>query len=230
MKDAKKSARGASYLIPLPDSEDWGLEEFYQFPHTYDQCYAFIYCLDTDLPARDQERIDNAFAAYPWRGGYSYVNIYTVLRNQLPPSARPKVASIHKASPGWLELLLNLEAATTLAKSVAVLAGAGVTAVAAYAKASKILGSINAERERARLRELQLTKEQIKAVRGSCEELAKAMGFRNLAELHRRTGDPEVTLRLLGAHYRRMRLIVEYVDDEKVRLPLEPGQEKLPPQ
>ena len=81
--------------------------------------------------------------------------------------------------------------------------------------------SLKAEREKSRLQQLQLRQQQIKAIRGSCDELAKSLGFKNLPDLHRRTNDPEVSLKLLAAHYRRMKVLVDYEEKEKVVLPFE---------
>lgn len=87
----------------------WKLDDLYEFPHAFSQCYAFIYCLDSQLNPRDKERIDNALVGYPWRGGYSYVNIYTVFQNQIPIQDRPEIKSISYASPGWLDIFLNAD-------------------------------------------------------------------------------------------------------------------------
>lgn len=210
-----------TYRIVLPGTEEWALKDLYQLPHTYEQCYSFVYCLDTELPARDRERVDEAFASYPFKGGYSYVNIYSVLYRQLPGRAKPRIKGVHKSSPGWLDLFLDLDAAICLAKSIAVLASSAVAATAAYAKAIKILANIKVERERARLKEIQLTQQQIRATKMCCDELAKSLGFKNLAELHRRTNNPEVSLKLLAAHYRRMDVLVEYDKDEKAIFPID---------
>jgi hypothetical protein len=198
---------------------NWQLEDLYELPHAFDQCYAFIYCLDSELDIRDRERIDGAFAAYPWRGGYSYVNIYTVLRNQVPWQHRPRVKAIQKASPGWLDLFLNAEVAIQVAQSVAALAGAGVAATKAYAFIKKTLSQIKVDREKAKLQELQLTAAQHKTLMGMCETMAKFLGFKNLKDLHARTGSPEVSLKLLSAHYRRTSVLLEYVESGKVELP-----------
>jgi hypothetical protein len=209
------------YRIVLPQSSDWSLQDLYVFPHTYEQCYTFVYCLDTQLPARDEEAIDHAFERYPWKGGYSYVNFYQVLRTRIPSAARPKLASMHKASPGWIELALNLDVAVQVAKSVALMSGSFVAAAAAYKKAWTLLLSIRTEREKARNQQLQLRQSQVKAIRGTCEELAKCLGFKNLNELHKRTSDPEVSLKLLAAHYRRLRTLHQYESRGKIELPVE---------
>lgn len=209
------------YHVPLPESEDWKLTDLYRFPHAFEQCYSFVYCLDTDLPSRDRERVDAAFTSYPFRGGYSYVNIYSVLAHQIPIHAKPRVASIHKASPGWLDLALHIGAAVEVAKAVATIMASGAAAVAAYTTAYKLLANIKAEREKARLKTMQLTSNQLKVVHASCNEMAKILGFKSLADLHRRTGNPEVSLKLLSAHYRRLQVLSEYVEEGKVVLPIE---------
>lgn len=199
----------------------WGLYDLYEFPHAFSQCYSFIYCLDSTLEARDRERIDAAFVGYPWRGGYSYVNIYTVFQNQLPERDRPQVKSISYASPGWLDLFLNVDVAIQVAKSVGILAGSAVAATKAYATIIKTLSGIKAEREKAKLHEMQLTQAQHKTLMGMCEDMAKFLGFKNVKELHQRTGSPEVSLKLLLAHYRRTSALVEFVKNGQAALPEE---------
>ena len=215
----KNNSDDPVYRIELPDSVDWTLNDLYVFPRTFEQCYTFIYCLDSDLPSRDKEAIDNAFANYPWAGGYSYVNFYQILRTRVPPKSRPKLRSIHKASPGWIELALNLNVAAEIAKSVALISGSAATAAAAYKSAWKLLHSLSTEREKAKTEQLRQKKKQIQEVRETCDELARCIGFSSLNDLHKRTKDPEISLKMLSAHYRRMRTLHEYDLKGKVRLP-----------
>ena len=209
------------YRIILPESGDWTLHDLYVFPHAYEQCYAFIYCLATDLHARDRESIDQAILEYPWNGGYSYVNFYALLQRQVPIRDRARIQSFHKASPGWIDLVLNLEAAAEVAKAIAVLSGAATAGAAAYTKTYKLLLSLKTEREKAATEQLQLRLKQIKLIRSTCEELAKSLGFKNLDDLHKRTGDPEKSLKILAAHYRRMKVIATFESKEKVFLPFD---------
>lgn len=218
-----KASEMPVYRIELPESTDWTLEDLYVFPRTFEQCYTFIYCLDSDLPSRDKVAIDNAFSNYPWAGGYSYVNFYQILRTRIPPKSRPKLRSIHKASPGWIELALNLDVAVEVAKSVALISGSSAAAVAAYKKAWTLLLSLRTEREKAKTERLRQKKNQVKEIRETCNELAKCMGFTSLADLHKRTKDPEISLKMLSAHYRRMRVLYEYEAKGKVHLPLSDG-------
>ncbi|MBI1752276.1 MAG: hypothetical protein HY014_05000 [Acidobacteria bacterium] len=202
-----------TYRILL--NEDWGLEDLYEFPHALSQCYSFIYCLDGELEPRNRERINLALQEYPWGGGYSYVNIYTVLNHQVPHLDRPKIVSIQKASPGWLDLLLNQNVAIQLAASVTTLIGAGTAALAAYKKGQKLLSDIQEQRIKAKVRQLELDAFQLKAMNTIATETAKNLGYRNLKALHQHTGDPEVSLKLLQAHYRRMSVLADYSNKGK---------------
>lgn len=201
-------------------NEDWVLEDLYEFPHALSQCYSFIYCLDSSLTPKDRNRINLALREYPWRGGYSYVNVYTVFKNQLPVRDRPKISSIKKASPGWLDLALNTGVAYQLAAAVSALSGSLIGAIAAYKKAYTLLLSINAARRKADIERIASTAAELKAFNAVCVELAKHLGFKSLNDLHKHTGDPEVSMKLLMAHYRRMSILVEYEKKGKAKLTL----------
>ncbi len=196
----------------------WSLEDLHLFPHAFSQAYEFAYCFDSDLDVRNLDRINDALQEYPWGGGYSYVNIYTVLHHQIPEPSRPLIKSIKYASPGWIELLLNSGVAIQVAKSVAALAGAGATAAFAYKKIDKARLEISEQRRKAKIADIKLTKDQIKAYRELSAEAAKYIKFTNLEMLHERTQDPSVTLNLLMAHWRRLNTIQDYVKLGKVIL------------
>ncbi|WP_238875867.1 hypothetical protein [Achromobacter xylosoxidans] len=213
-----------SYRVLL--NEDWDLEDLYEYPHALGQCYSFIYCLDSELNPRDQKRIDNAIREYPWRGGYSYVNMYTVLKNQVPARDQPKIQSIQKASPGWLDLLLNINVVQTVAAAVATLAGAAITAVGAYKKCHSMIMTLNAERRKRQVDNLQKSAAEIKALNNLCNELSKLLGFKSLEQLHQKTGDPEVSLKILMAHYRRLSVLAEYTKNGKATLTPRPSNRK----
>ena len=132
---------GGAYRVLLDGK--WQLEDLYTFAHAFSQCYAFIYCLDSELDPSDRDRINEAFTGYPWRGGYSYVNIYTVLRHQVPRRHQPSITSISYGSPGWLDILLNPDVALQVAKSVGILSGSTVMAAKAYAYCMKHIRQVS---------------------------------------------------------------------------------------
>lgn len=200
-------------------NERWELEDLYNFPHAYSQTHAFIYCFDTDIDPRNAERINIALEEYPWRGGYSYVNIYTVLHHQIPALHRPKIASIQYASPGWIDIFLNPDVALQVAKSVGILLGAGVAAIEAFKRVDKARLDIARQRREQNREFARISAEEAKALNEMSEEISKHLGFDSLKKLHQRTKNPEVTLKLLMAHYRRLRILGDYVESGKVSLP-----------
>ena len=219
MPTRQKSEHAKSYRIVLPDSGNWPLHDFYAFPRAYEQCYAFFYCLDTDLPERNEEVVDQAFENYPWQGGYSYVNFYFILLSRIPYNRRPQIQGFHKASPGWIDLALNIDVAVHIAKSVAIIAGSGYAVTVAYTKAWKLINSIKVERAKTKRATARLLKDEVKDLRSASEELAKVIGFNSLGALHKRTGNPETSLKLLIAQFRRLRTLQEYQKKSKILLP-----------
>ena len=217
---AVKKAADDVYRVVLDGN--WRLSDLYQFPRDFAQCYAFEYCLDTDLEARDRDRIDDALETYPWQGGYSYVNIYNVLQNQVPAKYRPKIDSISYGSPGWIDMTLHIDAAIQVAKAVAIVAGSMVAAVAAYRKINRMLSDIRTDNETAKI---DRTLAQARLLRKLCEEMAGILGFEKLEDLHKRTGDPETSLKLLLAQFRRVKRLAEYLQKGKAGLPIDPSEE-----
>jgi len=199
-------------------ARQWALNDLYEFPHAFSQTYAFAYCFESNLLPRDAERIDLALKSYPWRGGYSIVNIYKVLEHQVPSQYRPRIKSIQYASPGWIELILNLEPAVKVAASVAAIAGSMAATTKAYAAIQKTLHDIKLQREKSDLEHLELSRAQVIALRRLCEELAEIMGFKKFNELVERAGDIEVAGKILSAQFRRLKTICHYSKKGKVLL------------
>ncbi len=200
---------------------DWKLTDLYTFPHAFSQVYAFIYCFDSELDPIDRKRIKMRLEEYPWNGGYSVVNIYKVLQNQVPAPDRPKIYSIQKSSPGWLDLVLNPDVAIQVAKSISVLLGTASLAVKTYSLIQKTLSDLDTHRQKNNLQNTKHTKANSEAMMGLFDNLAKNLGFHNLADLHNQTGNPEVSLKLLVAHYRRVLIMLDFVKLGKVNLPEE---------
>lgn len=199
--------------------ERWELEDLYEFPYTYSQAHSFIYCLDYDSNEDSAKRVDFSLVNYPWQGGYSYTNIYTVFKNRIPEEDRPKVASIKYASPGWMDLFMNPQVALQVAESVGILLGAGVAAIETYKRIDKSRLEIARRRREQQMEFAQFSANEAKYLNQMSDEIAKNLGFKSLESLQQRTKNPEVTLKLLLAHNRRLRKLAEYVESGKVSLP-----------
>ncbi len=207
----------AEYRVLL--DENWGLDDLANFPHAYSQAYSFVYCFDAAFESKKPKRVDEALQEYPWMGGYSYLNIYTVLKHQVPPERRPDIQSIQFASPGWIDLLLEPESALRIAKSVGFICGAFVAVAATVQRIDAIRLAMNRKRREERAHAVKLSAHETQELNQLCKELAKSIGFGNLNALHRRTKSPEVSLNLLLAHYRRLNQLANYVKRGQASLP-----------
>ncbi len=197
----------------------WDFWDLYEFPHAFIQLYSFIYCFDSELSPLDADRINFALVNYPWGGGYSVVNIYRVLQNQIKPEHRSQISEIRYASPGWIDLITNLPPAVKIATSVATIAGSLAATTKAYATIQKTLSEIRLHRERMRLQRMQLTRAQVSELTGLTQDLSRMIGFSRFEELNERTGNIEVTAKLVAAQFRRLKKLADYVTKGKAILP-----------
>jgi hypothetical protein len=198
----------------------WGLKDLYDFPHALSQTYAYTYCFETDLPARDAERIDLALQGYPWGGGYSVVNMYFVLQNQVPKQYRPQISSIQYASPGWIDLLAHLDVIVKVAGSVAAIAASAVATTKSYSAIQKILQDIRTQRAKSKVQQLQLTRQQVQEMYGLCNDLSQTLGYKQFDDLvNRADGNTETAAKMLSAQYRRLSVIADYHENGKALMP-----------
>jgi len=207
-----------SYRVLM--DERWDLEDLYKFPHIYSQIHSFIYCLDSDIEPKKEDIITQSLLNYPWRGGYSYTNIYSLLHKLVPKEDNPKIAEIKYASPGWIDLAMNPEVALKVAESVGIYLGMGVAAIKAYKEINKTRLEITREKKYHKVELEKLSNSEIKMFNEWSEEIAKNLGFKSLKKLNKRTKNPEVTLKLLLAHHRRIEKISEFILNRKAQLPI----------
>ena len=103
---------------------EWYLDDLYVFPRTYEQVYFLLYSLLPHDDGHINERIQRAYSAFPWQGGYSAVNFYNQLKYTTPREERPHIISMRYASPGYIELGLIVSVAVAVAKLVKAIASA----------------------------------------------------------------------------------------------------------
>jgi len=204
-----------TYVIQM--NGEWSLEDLYSFPHTFSQAYAFLYALNMPLDSSKEEQLRITFTSHPWFGGYSAVNFYNYLKAIVPISDRPKVISIKYGSPGLFELGL----AVSIAVSVGILvkaftAGAG-SLHSLYNDIYRGLQERKLMRIEVKRKELVLEKERLQFIDDAIHKLSHAMGFQNVAEMNRLTGNPLATLKILLSFYRRIRTLTEYERDGKAK-------------
>lgn len=90
---------------------DWEFLELAESVRQYVHVYSFIHALGMIDDAVRRERLQWAFRAHPWRGGWDSVNFFKSLVGTVPREHKPKVTSIQMASPGSIDLRLAMWAA-----------------------------------------------------------------------------------------------------------------------
>lgn len=194
---------------------DWSLEDLYVFPRTFEQVYFLVYSLMPDRDEEALERIRHAYRAFPWRGGYSAVNFYNQLKYVTPKKDRPQIASIHYASPGWLEVALILCVAVSVERLVKSIGNTIGHANDVYDRIVRGMSERKLLRLEADRKELQFKKEELEYVTSCLDQMGMLLGLNNLEEINARTGHPYRSLKILMSLYRRVKTLTDYIGKGK---------------
>lgn len=197
----------------------WSLEDLMVFSRVYFQNYSFVYCLETDVVDVAKYRMKEVLKEYELRSGLSYVSIYDVFRSSVAKSDLPQIDSITYASPGWIDLILNVDVAIQLAKSLSVYMGASIAVAETYKRLHKIYIELDKLRAEKRLKTLQLEAEEAKVAEKLTRELAKGLGFKSYDDLVKNTKNEEESARLIMAHHRRLVKFASFVKSGKLSFP-----------
>jgi hypothetical protein len=206
--------RSETYTIHIEGK--WSLEDLYVFPHTFEQVYFLVYSLDHEHDATALERLEHAYRAFRWQGGYSAANFYNELRYIMPKQDRPQIASIRYASPGWIELALVLSGAMGVERIVKSVAKSIDHTNDTYNNIIRGMSERKLLRLKVKRKELQFRAEELEFIDTCQKQMGKLMGFNNLSEINERTGNPYITLKILLSLYRRVRTLAKYQENGKV--------------
>ncbi|WP_345827782.1 DUF6575 domain-containing protein [Erwinia sp. HDF1-3R] len=97
-----KNERTSSYMLGL-DNQLF-INDLSIIPKVYDQLYSFHYGLAHLDRSHVRETMKKLFGS--WTGGISAVNIFTGLKNTIPVIHQPEIESLQFSSPGHIELSL----------------------------------------------------------------------------------------------------------------------------
>jgi hypothetical protein len=158
------------------------------------------------------------FTRHPWKGGFSTINWFSDLYYVIPPKDRPQVLSMQYASPGWIDLGLFVGAAVSIRAMLIAISSAVRHVNETYNQIQKGIHERKLNKLKLKETELKLDREDMSFVIESCEQMAKLMGFKHLKQLHERTKNPYVSLKMLLAFYRRLRDLKEFEEKGKTRI------------
>jgi hypothetical protein len=217
--------------LKIAIDDKWELNDWHEFSYAYTQVYSLLYSIAESSAANHDKKNEpeekganwfwveqrTAYTRYPWRGGYSAFDFYQELYYSIPAENRPKVKSISYSSPGWLELTLVATMALSIEKIVKSIARSVDIIDATVDRMHKRAQKRKLLRATTRNREFKLTAEDIHFLKESSEELARLMGFDSLEQLHKFTGDPLVSFKILLSFYRRVRPLVDYQNRRQIK-------------
>lgn len=203
-----------NYRIPIDG--DWSLEDLYIFPRTYEQCYFMYLALMTDVLDQDDERVNRAYEAFPWQGGYSAVGFYNQLKWSVPEHKRPQIVRIEYASPGLIELSIVVGVAFSIERLVISLSKGARHVNETYHQIYKDLQERKLLRIKTDLEIRQLSNAEQDVVHKHAETMGDALEV-DLEELNKKTGSPFKSLKILLSLYRRLRKLAEFQKKGKTK-------------
>lgn len=203
------------YRIPI--AGEWSLEDLYVYPRTYEQCYFTYLALLSLEDDADQERIDHAFDAFPWQGGYSAVNFYNQLKWSVPRQLRPRVRRIQYASPGFIELSLAVAAALAIARIVHAFCSSARDVNATYTEIYRDLQERKLLKVETEAAIQKLTRDDEQVIQTHLSTLGAVLEV-DLITLNDKTGSPFKSLKVLLSLFRRMRTLAQYQKSGKTKL------------
>jgi len=128
--DLSKELTPSSYSVPIEG--DWFGQDFSYLFKAYERLYAFFYSTQPRFVRTLSQNLERLLRS-PWTGGYSRVNLFSMLPRQVPGLHSLKVQHIQYASPGEV----NFEAISSVGESVRVATNALVENEEAVSAASK---------------------------------------------------------------------------------------------
>ena len=202
----------------------WEIRDLYMFPHRYAEL-VIRFCMPLRLPENLQtvcsRRHSNAI-----RGKAVTVLSISMMcfYGAIPREERPQIKRIEYASPGYIEL----GAVTLLVTQIDRIL---TTVFKLRDKLDRIYDGIHKRYVKRRLakidlknRERKLAEEDLYFTVEACKELSQAMGLEGPEALHKLTGNPLASLKILMAFYRRLSELVSFIHEGKVKIT--PGDQK----
>lgn len=128
--DLSKDLTPSTYSVPI--AGDWFGQDFTHLFKAYERLYAFFYSTQPRFVRTLSQNLARLLRS-PWTGGYSRVNLFTMLSRQVPGLHSLKVQHIQYASPGEVQF----EAIGSVGESVRVATNSLVRHDEAVTEASK---------------------------------------------------------------------------------------------
>jgi hypothetical protein len=169
----------------VPIAGEWFLPDIGTFSRRYSRIYSFLYCTRPQFVSNLSTRVSR-YLRQPWTGGYSRVNFFDALHQQIPSIHDMRVTGYDYHSPGDIEI----EALSAVGRDVAAVALRYLADQQAIDDARDGIDDILGE---ARLRTEDLsqvsdraiaaTREQLQAIQNRIDDISNRLGLQREFEL-----------------------------------------------
>lgn len=194
----------------------WDIYDLHIFPYGYAQIYSFLYALSA--AENPKSPFMRASQRYPWRGGYSTINYYFEIYGHIPEAERPQIRRLEYASPGFIELGAVILLVTQIDRIL-------TSAFVSWNKLDTIYDEIQKRNRKRRKEEIKLKELELKVKEEDerfaikrCREMAELLGLDNPERLNKLHTDPVVRLKILLSFYRRLRRLLFFIAERKVKI------------
>lgn len=217
-----------NYRIEL--DRKWKLEDFSHYTRNYEQAYFAFFALASIIEASTTDeallrKVSQNLQSYPWMGGHSVVAFYTGVKRIIGRRNVPEIKEIKFASPGFVDLYMQLPPATQLAASVASIAGSIGIVNKVYNDIYRGMRDRELNKIEVDKAKLSLTEDNIKFLEDSCRSLGLHLKVEDVYRLIEISGNELRALKVLQSMFRRVRVLANYQNDKKAFLPLHPNSE-----
>jgi hypothetical protein len=196
-----------NYVIQI--DREWSLDDLHSLPQTYSQVYSFAYNLEANKEGRPiSTREKEAFARYPWRGGFSTVHFYNDLQSLIPAEHKPIVARLQYSSPGIIELKLYSPISTSIRNSIQAYLGSAGALDEMYQYIMKFQKEQGFSRKQ--IDEDQITPEAMEIIMQQTDELAQLLKYEYTKATNDLTNNRLLTLRIILSYFRRIKILAKY--------------------
>ncbi|RMR56122.1 hypothetical protein ALP83_02506 [Pseudomonas syringae pv. actinidiae] len=195
----------------------WEISDLRKFSDSVQDCYSFGFALLGATGKAATKKINSLFHKHPWRGGFSSVNFFKELYNNIPNEDRAGIRKIEYASPGEIKFFMNGDVADSIRELVNAINEEKSESLAAYKTAHGelqnmgLLGKSDSD--------VNLSIQSVKDLNTLLEDTCEAMGLADSAThiLELASGDPLSGIKIVLAYHRRLQALADYVATGKAQ-------------
>lgn len=171
----------------LPIEGQWFSVDFQYLFRRYERLYAFFYATKPRFVKSIEGTLTRCLRA-PWTGGYSRVNLYQRLYEQIPGIHSLRIHSLKFASPGVIRFEAIPDVGESIQEASRLIIKHGASIDAAFKRVQKIIsaGHLNkADLSEVLDSAVLLEQKSLKAIVGDCDLIANTLGIKEQMKMVR---------------------------------------------